>query len=1087
MKDNDVELIHRVLEGDDSAFSTLVEKYQKQVHALAWRKIGDFHIAEDITQDTFLNAYQNLTTLKNPQRFSGWLYVIATRCCQAWLRKKQIQTESLEEMDSDTLEPEAYSRYVSEQETKVSVAAQRQVVKKLLATLPESERTVMTLHYFGEMTCESMSEFLGVSANTIKSRLRRARQRLKQEEPMIREAITNFKISPTLTEDIMKEISQLKPSTPSASKPIIPWVIGATSALLIALIFGIGGQYLANFQKPYSFDAQAERTVELVDVQIVQNLEVEPANRNQVGNRADLGGRNDGNEENANQVVDKNEDYTRWNLPKGAKRRLGKGVLSDMKVSPDGSRIAIATSAGIWLYNVNAKQEMDRSEIALLTGHGGVVKQLTFSPNSKMFASIGVDKTIRLWETMTGRHLFTLTTPKPTGEFRSVKFIRDGRTLAGRCSDDYKVYLWDVTTGDFVESYSPKLPIVRLGQDRDWRFATDTFFDPIGNITFAVGTKDGTISIREGRTGREKIRLVGYTDETEFFKVDNEHDPQNPRKPTVRRSTTKQGDKPSIRIQLKADGTPFPIQYLLSAPNHSRHNYEKQPTKWINTLDFSSDGKTLVSRSKYKLTQDDGYTLFSGGPIEIWDVETGEQLTSLPMRVSEVIFSDNGKTLAIIGNGGVSVWDVASRQEIGVFNDAKKAVFSGDGKTLCIIEHAPNTMSYVLWEIATRQDIATRRENRSLGDDLVNPLNLEIPPIENVPDRFELNYDGSLLTIMNNSGKVSVWETTKTTKLRTLSRGYTDTFTSLTFTHDGKTLVSGNSAGGIDFWDINTGKTPRRMESDDSIAWLMFSEDNTILTVLSDKRLTRWDMTTKMPVYANKILNSSIWTSSASLSDGTQMRVKALSFSSNGKKLVTKNKETNMVDVWDISIGKEPNHLTEIEHQWGPVTLSPDGDTLAHASKSDNGVDLWDANSGKLLTKLNIPKQLLTRNNYISSIAFSHDGRILSGGTNKNDIHLWDSANYEHIGILKAHKYVVCALEFSPDNTILASGDTGSGVCLWSISDRKLLATYSSFGEGYVSELEFSPDGKTLASTSGSSNFPKTPGGTIYLWDVPTK
>ena len=211
MKNNDVELIHRILDGDDTAFSSLVGKYQKQVHALAWRKIGDFHIAEEITQDTFLKAYQNLASLKKPHRFAGWLYVIATHCCHAWLRKKRIQTESLEELDSDELEPEAYSRYVAEQEAKAIAETQRQVVKKLLATLPESERTVITLHYFGEMTCEKISEFLGVSANTIKSRLRRARNRLKKEEPMIREAISNFQISPNLTENIMKEIARLKP------------------------------------------------------------------------------------------------------------------------------------------------------------------------------------------------------------------------------------------------------------------------------------------------------------------------------------------------------------------------------------------------------------------------------------------------------------------------------------------------------------------------------------------------------------------------------------------------------------------------------------------------------------------------------------------------------------------------------------------------------------------------------------------------------------------------------------------------------------------------------------------------------------
>ncbi|MYB64921.1 hypothetical protein F4X73_09545, partial [Candidatus Poribacteria bacterium] len=63
MKNEDVELIHQILSGDENAFVSLVNKYKKQVHALAWRKVGDFHIAEEITQDTFLKVYQKLSTL----------------------------------------------------------------------------------------------------------------------------------------------------------------------------------------------------------------------------------------------------------------------------------------------------------------------------------------------------------------------------------------------------------------------------------------------------------------------------------------------------------------------------------------------------------------------------------------------------------------------------------------------------------------------------------------------------------------------------------------------------------------------------------------------------------------------------------------------------------------------------------------------------------------------------------------------------------------------------------------------------------------------------------------------------------------
>ena len=99
MKNSDAQLIQRTLDGDDAAFAELVEKYQKQVHALVWRKIGDFHFAEEITQDTFIKAHQQLRTLKKPQRFVSWLYVIASNLCGTWLRNKNIRSQLHENID----------------------------------------------------------------------------------------------------------------------------------------------------------------------------------------------------------------------------------------------------------------------------------------------------------------------------------------------------------------------------------------------------------------------------------------------------------------------------------------------------------------------------------------------------------------------------------------------------------------------------------------------------------------------------------------------------------------------------------------------------------------------------------------------------------------------------------------------------------------------------------------------------------------------------------------------------------------------------------------------------------------------------
>ncbi len=284
MKNDDAQLIQRVLDGDDTAFSALVKKHQKPVHALAWRKTGDFHVAEEITQDTFLKAYQNLSTLKEPQKFAGWLYVIATNYCKMWLRKKRLSTQSLEETSSAELEKTAYSGYVIAENEQVAIETQHEVVKKLLAKLQESDRTVITLYYLGEMSYEEISEFLGVSVASIKNRLYRARRRLKQEEPMIREALGNFQITPNLTENIMCEISRLKSAAPSSGKPFVPWAIGVSAVTIVLLMLGLSNQHLSRFQKPYSFNAASEMKVELIDAPVVLNLESEPDNRTQLGN-----------------------------------------------------------------------------------------------------------------------------------------------------------------------------------------------------------------------------------------------------------------------------------------------------------------------------------------------------------------------------------------------------------------------------------------------------------------------------------------------------------------------------------------------------------------------------------------------------------------------------------------------------------------------------------------------------------------------------------------------------------------------------------------------------------------------------------
>ena len=293
MVKDDVQLIRRILSGDDEAFGILIQKYRKGVHALAWRKIGDFHYAEEITQDVFLQAYKNLARLKNPNQFAGWLYVIVNRLCINWLQRHKPKAQSLEATSIKEIEEFSYTCYVSEQRETEALERRYAIVKKLLDKLPESERTVVTLYYLGEMTTKEIAKFLGVSVNTIKSRLRRARKRLlDDQELLVKKVFSSVQLSESLTSNIMRQIADLKPTPPLTAKPMLPWVAFGIATLLFALLLGASHPYLTRYQQPYSLEAESEPTIEIIDVAFMLNVDSKPDVRNQVGSAVSPGKNN---------------------------------------------------------------------------------------------------------------------------------------------------------------------------------------------------------------------------------------------------------------------------------------------------------------------------------------------------------------------------------------------------------------------------------------------------------------------------------------------------------------------------------------------------------------------------------------------------------------------------------------------------------------------------------------------------------------------------------------------------------------------------------------------------------------------------
>jgi RNA polymerase sigma factor (sigma-70 family) len=175
MRTEDGYIIQRCLDGDAEAFGFLVDKYKKSVYALAYSRIRNFHDAQDITQEVFIKAYRSLRTLRSWDNFMGWLYRITANLSKNWLRSQSRRPdgEFVEDQEPEVLD----RRFVNLYHENVMCDS----IREALDSLPEIYRQVLTLRYFGGMTIREMSRFIGVSPATIKRRLKRAQEQMKEE------------------------------------------------------------------------------------------------------------------------------------------------------------------------------------------------------------------------------------------------------------------------------------------------------------------------------------------------------------------------------------------------------------------------------------------------------------------------------------------------------------------------------------------------------------------------------------------------------------------------------------------------------------------------------------------------------------------------------------------------------------------------------------------------------------------------------------------------------------------------------------------------------------------------------------------
>lgn len=171
--ETDEELVRRCQAGDNGAFERLVLRYQETVFRLIYHIVGKNADIEDIAQEVFLRVYKGISKFRFDAAFKTWLTRITLNYCLKFLNKQK--AKPLFERFRSFLQYREASQQAS-----IEKEEQRTVVKQALDKLSPKYRTVVVLHYFEEHTCEEISEIIGCSVGTVKSRLYHARKKLKE-------------------------------------------------------------------------------------------------------------------------------------------------------------------------------------------------------------------------------------------------------------------------------------------------------------------------------------------------------------------------------------------------------------------------------------------------------------------------------------------------------------------------------------------------------------------------------------------------------------------------------------------------------------------------------------------------------------------------------------------------------------------------------------------------------------------------------------------------------------------------------------------------------------------------------------------
>jgi len=176
-------LIEQCLKGQQNSFSELIDKYKNLVFNLAYRMTYNLQDAEDISQEVFIRAYKSLSNFNPRYKFSTWLYQMTLNLCRDRFRKGKIPSVSLDTPPNEG-DQKDFNSLIADPKNNLEEAflqaEQTNLINTLISSLPLKYREVIVLRHLRDLSYEEMSKILNISLGSVKTRLFRAREKLRK-------------------------------------------------------------------------------------------------------------------------------------------------------------------------------------------------------------------------------------------------------------------------------------------------------------------------------------------------------------------------------------------------------------------------------------------------------------------------------------------------------------------------------------------------------------------------------------------------------------------------------------------------------------------------------------------------------------------------------------------------------------------------------------------------------------------------------------------------------------------------------------------------------------------------------------------